>query len=172
MVENAESAIIQNKFALGVFLDIQGAFNKVSVDATIKGMQDKNFPEVFINWYRSYLKYKTVTINHEGVKVKRFLTCITPQGGVLSPLAWYIAFESLLQVFSKGQVMICGKSVGGPFPGLVARKYFLLRYLLVRWCPVRGLAAILILNTPTISNGCFVAPVSPSYRGPVRRCSC
>ena len=100
--------IIQNRFALGVFLDIQGAFDNVSVDALIKAMQDKNFPEVFINWYRSYLKYKTVTINHEGMKVKRFLTCITPQGGVLSPLAWNIAFESLSQIFSKGQVKICG----------------------------------------------------------------
>ena len=56
-----KSAIIQNKFVLGVFLDIQGAFDNVSVDTVIKGMQDKNFPEVFINWYRSYLKYRMVT---------------------------------------------------------------------------------------------------------------
>ncbi len=86
---------VQNKFALGVFLDIQGAFDNVSVDAVIKGMQEKNFPEIFINWYRSYLKYRTVTINQEGVKVKRFLTRGTPQGGLLSPLAWNLAFESL-----------------------------------------------------------------------------
>ncbi len=79
MVEYAESAIIQNKFALGVFLDIQGAFDNVSIVVSIKGMQDKNFPEVFIKWYRSYLEYRTVTVNHEGVKVKRFLTRGTPQ---------------------------------------------------------------------------------------------
>ncbi len=65
-MEYAELVFIQNKFVLGVFLDIQGAFDNVSVDAVIKGMQDKNFPEVFINWYLSYLKYITVTINHEG----------------------------------------------------------------------------------------------------------
>ena len=59
-------------------------------------------------WYRSYLEYRTVTVNHEGVKVKRFLARSTPQGGVLLPLAWNIAFESLLQTFSKGQVKICG----------------------------------------------------------------
>ncbi len=51
---------------------------------------------------------KKVTINHEGVKVKKFLTRGTPQGGVLSPIAWNIAFESLLHIFSKGQVKICG----------------------------------------------------------------
>ncbi len=74
MVEYAESAIIQNKFALGVFLDIQGAFDNVSVDTVIVGMKNKKIPEVFINWYCSYHKYRTVTVNHEGVKVKRFLT--------------------------------------------------------------------------------------------------
>ncbi len=40
MVEYAESAIIQNKFAVGVF-------DNVSIDAVIKGMQDKNFPGIF-----------------------------------------------------------------------------------------------------------------------------
>ncbi len=43
MVGYAESAIIQNIFALGVFLDIQGALDNVSIDAVIKGMQDKIF---------------------------------------------------------------------------------------------------------------------------------
>ncbi len=42
------------------------------------------------------------------MKVKRFLTRCTPQGGVLSPLAWNLAFQSLLQTFTKGQVQICG----------------------------------------------------------------
>ena len=56
----------------------------------------------------SYLKYRTVTVNHEGVRVKRFLTRGTQQGGVLSPLAWNIAFDNLLQTFPKGQVKICG----------------------------------------------------------------
>ncbi len=51
MVEYAESAIIQNNFTLGVFPTIQGAFDNVSIDAVIRGMQDMNFPEFFINWY-------------------------------------------------------------------------------------------------------------------------
>ncbi len=63
-MEYAELAIIQKKIALGVFLDIKGAFDNVSIDAVIKGMQDKDFPEIFINWYRSYLKYRMVTVNH------------------------------------------------------------------------------------------------------------
>ncbi len=64
MVEYAESAIIQKQFALGVFLDIQGAFDNVSIDTVIKGMKDKNLPNIFINWYRSYLSYRTVTVDH------------------------------------------------------------------------------------------------------------
>ena len=60
----------------------------MSVDAVIGGMKDKNFSEAYINRYHSYFKYRRVTVNHERVKVKRFLTCGTPQMGVLSPLAW------------------------------------------------------------------------------------
>ena len=70
----------------------RGAFDNVCVDAVIKGMQDKNFPEVFINWYRSNLKYRTVTIDHEGVKV-RISHGGTLQGGVLSLLAWDIDLQ-------------------------------------------------------------------------------
>ena len=80
----------------------------MSIDAVIKGMQIRNFPKFFVNWYRSYLEYRTVAVNHHGVKVKIFLTRRTPEGGVLFPLAWNLAFESLLQTFSKGQVKICG----------------------------------------------------------------
>ncbi len=107
-VEYAESEIIQKQFAYGVFPDIQGVFDNVSIDAVIKGMKDKSLPNIYINWYRSFLSYRTVTVDHEGVWVKRFLTRGTPQGGVLSPLAWNLAFESLLQTFSTGQVKVCG----------------------------------------------------------------
>ncbi len=74
----------------------------------LKGMKDKNLPNIFINWYRSYLSYRMVTVDHEGVRVKRFLTRNTPQGGALSPLAWNLAIESLFQTFSTGQLIVCG----------------------------------------------------------------
>ncbi len=69
MVEYAESAISQKKFALGAFVDIQGAFDNVSIDLVIRGMREKNLSETFIKWYSSYLSHRSVTIHHEGVKV-------------------------------------------------------------------------------------------------------
>ncbi len=47
-------------------------------------------------------------MDHEGIRVKRFLTRDTQQGGVFSPLEWNLAFESLLQTFSTGQIKVCG----------------------------------------------------------------
>ncbi len=45
---------------------------------------------------------------HQGVATKRYLTKGTPQGGVLSPLMWNLAFESLLKLYDTGTVNICG----------------------------------------------------------------
>ena len=67
----------------------------------------KNFQSFYQLVPKIYNKYGTVTVNHEGGNIKRFLTPGTPQG-VLSPLAWNIALQSLLHNFLKGQVKVCG----------------------------------------------------------------
>ena len=43
-----------------------------------------------------------------GIKVSSYLTKGTPQGGVLSPVMWNIAFDGLLEIFSKGPVSCIG----------------------------------------------------------------
>ncbi len=108
MVEYLESALIPNKFALAVFLDIQGAFDNISSMSVTRGMQDKHFPNMFIQWYDFLLRNRKINIRYEGVHLERFLTKGTPQGGVLSPLAWNLAFESFLKLFEKGPVKACG----------------------------------------------------------------
>ena len=108
MTSQIESAFHSKGFALGVFLDIQGAFDNVSVESIINGMRAKGFPERTIKWYSYYLRHRTMETEYQGVSLKKLLTLGTPQGGVLSPLAWSLAFESLLELFKVGPVKICG----------------------------------------------------------------
>lgn len=58
--------------------------------------------------YSHYLHFRKVRLDYNGVQCKRFLVKGTPQGGVLSPTMWNIAFDSLLGEFSQGWVKICG----------------------------------------------------------------
>ena len=109
MTEYIEEAIVGRKYALGVFLDIQGAFDNLPIESMVQGMRDKGFPELTISWYRHFLENRRVTIKYKGAQITRFLVKGTPQGGVLSPIMWNLGFESLLDKFpDDGKVKIVG----------------------------------------------------------------
>ena len=92
LVSNIESGLAQKKYTLGVFLDIQGAFDNVGADAIRTGMEEKGLPASLIDWYCHYVSNRKMMVDHNGLKDTRYLVRGTPQGGVLSPMV----FESLL----------------------------------------------------------------------------
>ena len=99
MVTNfIESNILRDKYVLGVFLDIEGAFDNLSIRGVVESMKTRGFPKEMINWYTYYLKNRTVTVELARATKTRHLTRGTPQGGVLSPLAWNVNFEGLLDI--------------------------------------------------------------------------
>ena len=67
LVKRIEKAFAKRRIAIGVFLDIQGAFNNVKPDAVIKGMRAKGIDHDIIRWYGHYLKNRSITVNHNGV---------------------------------------------------------------------------------------------------------
>jgi ribonuclease HI/retron-type reverse transcriptase len=108
MVEKIEHALLKNKFALGVFLDIQGAFDNVLPSSVVSAMEKKGLNNTIIRWYSHYLCNRTLTFDYEGVHIERALTRGTPQGGVLSPVIWNLVFEGLLDLYEEGFVNVCG----------------------------------------------------------------
>jgi len=95
-VERLESTFQKGHFALAVFLDIQGAFDNVSIEAILDGLKYKGVDDTFLTWYEYYLRHRKVHIAHKGAKMVRWLTKGTPQGGVLSPVMWNVTFDSFL----------------------------------------------------------------------------
>jgi len=108
MVGRIEGALNKNEFALGVFLDIQGAFDNVRPESIIQGMKDKGIGKHLIDWYDFFLRNRRMEVEHQGVNIEKYLTLGTPQGGVLSPVMWNLAFDSLLHLFDEGFVRVCG----------------------------------------------------------------
>jgi len=107
-VETLERGVLTQKYSLGVFLDIQGAFDNVKPESIIQGMKDKGITDMMCHWYEHYLRHRSIEFEHRGVKACKRLHLGTPQGGVLSPLMWNLAFESLIENFQDGQVKISG----------------------------------------------------------------
>ena len=57
-VDKLEKAVYNGKYALGIFLDIQGAFDNLNLMAAIKGLETKRISRNIINHYREYLYSK------------------------------------------------------------------------------------------------------------------
>ena len=93
MVNAIEKSIHRDEYALGVFLDVTGAFSNLSLEAAQQGMRKAMIkPEVQV-WYTHYLRCRTVTADIKGIKMVKRIRKGTPQGGVLSPLVWNLAFD-------------------------------------------------------------------------------
>jgi ribonuclease HI len=107
-VDTIEQAITRNEYAMGSFMDIDGAFDNLDPAAVIEGLERKGLPPSILAWFNHYLRNRTVTVTIKGVSATRMLHRGTPQGGVLSPLLWNVAFERLLEMFNQGPVRAIG----------------------------------------------------------------
>ena len=97
VVDIIEQNVLRKRHTLGVFFDIEGAFDNVLLDKVLEGLQAKGVRKEVIGWYGYYLKNRTATISLGNTTRTRALVRGTPQGGILSPLVWNIVFDSLLE---------------------------------------------------------------------------
>ncbi len=100
--------VIYNKIALAAFLDIEGAFDNPDTNAAVKAMQEPGIDKIVIGCYKHYLRNRMSTVQYGEKTSQQWLTRGTPQGGVLSPILWNLAFDSLLKTFDKGTVKFFG----------------------------------------------------------------
>jgi hypothetical protein len=82
----AEKALDQREIALGVFLDIKGAFNSTSYDSMCAALARHGVDYTITRWIRATLEGRkaTATLGETSVRVALSKGC--PQGDVLSPL--------------------------------------------------------------------------------------
>ena len=106
--DDAESAIMRGQYAIGAFIDVQGAFDMVNHEAAIKGMAAKNFPIDIQEWYAQFLKNRTVFTDVLGAQAHRKITKGVGQGLVLSPVIWCLIFDSFLDLFKTGPIRARG----------------------------------------------------------------
>ena len=120
MVDYIEKSIYRNEYAVGVFLDITGAFDNLCLRAADRGMMRLKVPTPIRKWYNNYLNNRMARADLKGCQSSARLTKGTPQGGVLSPLIWNMAFDEFLLLFKRGPIhaiefaddgalMVCGK---------------------------------------------------------------
>ncbi|MDE3023336.1 MAG: hypothetical protein KGI54_16055 [Pseudomonadota bacterium] len=107
-VDYLESKVLQKGFAVGAFLDIEGAFDNLLPDGILQSLAQRDTPKTLLGWFGQYLRNRKVQVDYKGVHVSRKLVRGTPQGGVLSPVLWNLSFDTVLNLFNEGPIKACG----------------------------------------------------------------
>ena len=95
IVNKLENQILKGEFALGTFLDIEGAFDNVSTTAISRAL-DKYCPSTTVNnWIRTLIKSRSTTVELHGARRTIISHRGCPQGGILSPLLWNLVMNNL-----------------------------------------------------------------------------
>ena len=95
-VRRVEQRLVRKKPALGIFLDIVGAFDNVTFHGFATALRGLGMSEILTSWIENLLRHRTVQVELYGDKVKREVMKGNPQGGILSPFLWNCVLNNLL----------------------------------------------------------------------------
>jgi hypothetical protein len=90
------SAKRPEKYVIGIFLDISGAFDNLWWPALVKDMRELGCPEKLIKLTKSYLHGRTANLWVGDVRSSTVLTRGCPQGSCYGPDLWRYAVNGLL----------------------------------------------------------------------------
>ena len=93
-----EKGLEFKEYSLGVFLDIAGAFNNVSIEAIIESLLETGINNAAFLWIGSLLRCRKIKAEwNDAMAIKKVRG--TPQGRVLSPLLWLLVINRMLTMF-------------------------------------------------------------------------
>ena len=101
VVHKIEKAITTNKIAVGMFLDIEAAFNNATVSGMKYVLEKKGVDNSILNWIVHTLKNRTAFAEQNSFLVSKTVRRGCPQGGILSPFIWNLIMDDLLNMFPK-----------------------------------------------------------------------
>ena len=94
-----EKGLDFREYSLGVFLDIAGAFNNVSIEAIIESLLVTGINNAAFLWIGCLLRCRKMKAEwNDAMAIKRVVRR-TPQGRVLFPLLWLLVINRMLKMF-------------------------------------------------------------------------
>ena len=73
-------------YALGICIDIEGAFDSISISSVKDAMIRYKIPDTFVDWTQNMLEDRKLTTSHGNITIEGRSVLGCPQGGVLFPL--------------------------------------------------------------------------------------
>jgi len=146
LVGRIERALNNKEYALGIFLDIEGAFNNASLASLLNVMRSKGVVATVIRWIDFMLSNRIARANSGITNLEVCLLKGFPQGGVLSALMWILVADGLLELLKKTGHFLQGFAddfsilVEGIDLGTVCSVTQFAILQVERWCKEHGLS--------------------------------
>jgi hypothetical protein len=104
VVNKIEASLFKKEFCVGVFLDIEGAYDNITPDSIITAMHKLHIPDPIIHWFQQYMQHRTCEYTIGGDIFDRELTTGVTQGGVSSPTFYSYPTNEFLEICDKEDV--------------------------------------------------------------------
>ena len=95
-----EQRLLNNQYCLGVFLDIQAAFDSIDAVHIKESLLRHGCPQDMAEWYFHYLKHREVLIQGKEAEFSTVIDTGFPQGGVCSASFWAIAYDPAVRILN------------------------------------------------------------------------
>ena len=101
-VNQIEKFILNRQHCIGLFLDIQAAFDTISPAYIKDCLTAKHIDSDAVSWYYDYLTHRNLHTNITGHEDRVTISTGFPQGGVCSAKFWIIAFDRAIEIINSG----------------------------------------------------------------------
>ena len=101
-MNHIEKFILNRKHCIGLFLDIQAAFDTISPSYIKDCLLAKDIDSDAVSWYYDYLTHRNLYSDITGYAGQIMINTGFPQGGVCSAKFWIIAFDKAIEIINSG----------------------------------------------------------------------